>query len=157
MANILMCYSNTTIVNMYSLYGKLVYKIIVNGGGYRITYFVLNIWQERKRLSSQAPLSPSLVHLVIDSSIGEKNWLRGCEKSCELHFLDLWALVTLSVLWFEFVTLGFWFIANPRWLGVVRELRSVVSTGKFVLIIFCGEFVPSGPLWLLWQRGWKRL
>ena len=38
--NILMCYSNTTIVNIYSLYRKLVYKIIVNGGGYRITYYV---------------------------------------------------------------------------------------------------------------------
>jgi hypothetical protein len=35
-----MCYSNTTIVNMYSLYRKLVYKIIVNRGGYRITYSV---------------------------------------------------------------------------------------------------------------------
>ena len=40
MVNILMCYSNTTIVNMYSLYRKLVYKIIVNGGGYRLTYYV---------------------------------------------------------------------------------------------------------------------
>ena len=38
--NILMCYSNVTIVNMYSLYRKLVYKIIINRGGYRITYFV---------------------------------------------------------------------------------------------------------------------
>ena len=38
--NILMCYSNPTIVNMYRHYRKLVYKIIVNGGGYRITYFV---------------------------------------------------------------------------------------------------------------------
>ena len=35
--NILICYTNTTIVNMYSLYRKLVYKIIVNEGGYRIT------------------------------------------------------------------------------------------------------------------------
>ena len=40
MVNILMCYNNTTIVNMYSLYGKLVYKIIVNRDDYRITYFV---------------------------------------------------------------------------------------------------------------------
>jgi hypothetical protein len=38
--NIHICYSNTTIVNMYSIYRKLVYKIIVKGGGYRITYFV---------------------------------------------------------------------------------------------------------------------
>jgi hypothetical protein len=35
-----MCYNNTTIVNMYLIYRKLIYKIIVNGGGYRITYFV---------------------------------------------------------------------------------------------------------------------
>jgi len=35
-----MCYSNLTIVNMYTYYRKLVYKIIVNGSGYRITYFV---------------------------------------------------------------------------------------------------------------------
>jgi len=35
-----MCYSNSTIVNMYTYYRKLIYKIIVNGGGYRITYFV---------------------------------------------------------------------------------------------------------------------
>ena len=40
MVNILMCYSNPTIVNMYWYYRKLVYKIIVNGGGYRITYFI---------------------------------------------------------------------------------------------------------------------
>ena len=38
--NILMCYSKTTIVNIYSLYRKLVYKIIVNRGGYRIIYSV---------------------------------------------------------------------------------------------------------------------
>ena len=42
--NILMCYSNTTIVNMYSLYRKLVYKIIINRGGYRITYSVVGYW-----------------------------------------------------------------------------------------------------------------
>ena len=35
-----MCYSNPTIVNMYTYYRKLVYKIIVNGGGYKITYFI---------------------------------------------------------------------------------------------------------------------
>ena len=35
-----MCYSNQTIVNMYTYYRKLVYKIIVNRGGQRITYFV---------------------------------------------------------------------------------------------------------------------
>jgi hypothetical protein len=28
--NIPMCYSNTTIVNMYLIYRKLVYKIIIN-------------------------------------------------------------------------------------------------------------------------------
>jgi hypothetical protein len=39
-----MCYSNPTIVNMYWYYRKLVYKIIVNGGGYRITYFVADYW-----------------------------------------------------------------------------------------------------------------
>jgi len=33
-----MCYSNPTIVNMYWHYRKLVYKITVNRGGYRITY-----------------------------------------------------------------------------------------------------------------------
>ena len=42
MVNILMCYSNPTTVNMYTYYCKLVYKVIVNGGGYRITYFVAN-------------------------------------------------------------------------------------------------------------------
>jgi hypothetical protein len=40
MVNILMCYSNSTIVNIYWHYRKLVYKIIVNRGGYKITYFV---------------------------------------------------------------------------------------------------------------------
>ena len=40
MVNIFMCYSNPTIINMYLHYRKLVYKIIVNRGGYRITYFV---------------------------------------------------------------------------------------------------------------------
>ena len=43
MVNIPMCYSNPTIVNMYWHYRKLVYKIIVNGGGYGITYFVADI------------------------------------------------------------------------------------------------------------------
>ena len=38
--NIPICYSNPNIVNMYTYYRKLVYKIIVNGGGYKITYFV---------------------------------------------------------------------------------------------------------------------
>jgi hypothetical protein len=38
MVNIFMCYSNLTIVNIY--YRKLVYKIIINRGGYKITYFV---------------------------------------------------------------------------------------------------------------------
>ena len=40
MVNIPMRYSNSTIVNMYWHYRKLVYKIIVNGGGYKISYFV---------------------------------------------------------------------------------------------------------------------
>jgi hypothetical protein len=40
MVNTLMCYSNSTIVNIYWHCHKLVYKIIVNGGGYRITYSV---------------------------------------------------------------------------------------------------------------------
>ena len=42
--NIYMCYGNPTIVNMYWYYRKLVYKIIVNRGGYRITYFVVGYW-----------------------------------------------------------------------------------------------------------------
>jgi len=36
MVNISMCYNNPTILNMYWYYRKLVYKFIVNGGGYRI-------------------------------------------------------------------------------------------------------------------------
>jgi hypothetical protein len=40
MVNISMCYSNSTIVNIYWHCRKLVYKIIVNRGGYKITYFV---------------------------------------------------------------------------------------------------------------------
>jgi hypothetical protein len=40
MVNISMCYSNQTIVNIYLHCRKLVYKIIVNEGGYRITYFI---------------------------------------------------------------------------------------------------------------------
>jgi hypothetical protein len=40
MVNIPMCYSNSTIVNIYWHCRKLVYKIIVNKGGYKITYFV---------------------------------------------------------------------------------------------------------------------
>jgi hypothetical protein len=40
MVNIPMCYSNSTIVNMYWYCRKLVYEIIVNRGGYKITYFV---------------------------------------------------------------------------------------------------------------------
>ena len=43
MVNIPMCYSNP-IVNMYWYYRKLVYKIIVNGGGYIITYFIAGYW-----------------------------------------------------------------------------------------------------------------
>jgi hypothetical protein len=43
MVNILMCYSNSTIVNIYWHCRKLVYKIIVNGGSYRITYSVASI------------------------------------------------------------------------------------------------------------------
>ena len=33
-----MCYSNPTIINIYWRYRKLVYKIIVNRGGCRITF-----------------------------------------------------------------------------------------------------------------------
>jgi hypothetical protein len=40
MVNIHMCYSNSTIVNIYWQCRKLVYKIIVNSGGYKITYFI---------------------------------------------------------------------------------------------------------------------
>jgi hypothetical protein len=40
MVNIPMCYSNSTIVNIYWHCRKLVYKIVVNRGGYKITYFV---------------------------------------------------------------------------------------------------------------------
>jgi hypothetical protein len=40
MVNILMCYSTSTIVNIYRYCRKLVYKIIVNRGGHKITYFV---------------------------------------------------------------------------------------------------------------------
>jgi hypothetical protein len=42
--NIPMCNSNPTIVNMYWHYRKLVYKIIVNRGDYKITYFVAGYW-----------------------------------------------------------------------------------------------------------------
>jgi hypothetical protein len=42
MVNILMCYSNSTIVNIYWYYHKLVYKIIVNRSGYKITYFIVS-------------------------------------------------------------------------------------------------------------------
>jgi hypothetical protein len=38
--NISMCYSNSSIVNIYWYCRKLVYKIIVNRGSYKITYFV---------------------------------------------------------------------------------------------------------------------
>jgi hypothetical protein len=40
MINIPMCYSNSTIINIYWHCRKLVYKIIVNRGGYKISYFV---------------------------------------------------------------------------------------------------------------------
>jgi hypothetical protein len=40
MVNIPMCYSNSTIVNIYWHCRKLIYKIIVNRGGYKITYFI---------------------------------------------------------------------------------------------------------------------
>jgi hypothetical protein len=40
MVNIPMYYSNSIIVNIYWHCRKLVYKIIVNRGGYKITYFV---------------------------------------------------------------------------------------------------------------------
>ena len=35
---------NPTIVNIYTYYHKLVYKIIVNRGGYKITYFVVCVY-----------------------------------------------------------------------------------------------------------------
>jgi len=44
MVNIPVCYSNPTIVNVYWHYRKLVYKIMVNRGGYRITYSVAGYW-----------------------------------------------------------------------------------------------------------------
>ena len=44
MVNISVCYSNPTIVNIYWHYRKLVYKIMVNGGGYKITYSVAGYW-----------------------------------------------------------------------------------------------------------------
>ena len=44
MINIPMCYINPTIINMYWHYRKLVYKIIVNEGDDRITYFVAGYW-----------------------------------------------------------------------------------------------------------------
>ena len=50
MVNTPMCYSNPTIVNMYWHYRKFVYKIIINGGGYRITYFVAGYTHERDSL-----------------------------------------------------------------------------------------------------------
>ena len=43
MVNIPICYSNPTIVNMYWHYRKLIYKIIVNRGGYRITYSIATL------------------------------------------------------------------------------------------------------------------
>ena len=51
MVNISMCYNNQTIVNMYWYYRKLIYKIIVNGGSYRITYFVACYWIHTLSLS----------------------------------------------------------------------------------------------------------
>jgi hypothetical protein len=44
MVNIPMCYSNLTIVNIYWHYRKLVYKIIVNRGDYKITYFIAKLF-----------------------------------------------------------------------------------------------------------------
>jgi hypothetical protein len=50
--NIPMCYSNSTIVNIYWYYRKLVYKIIVNRGGYKITYFVAGYFVASYRVYS---------------------------------------------------------------------------------------------------------
>ena len=50
MVNILMYYSNTPIVNMYSLYRKLVYKIIVNRCGYRITYSMASCMSKQEKV-----------------------------------------------------------------------------------------------------------
>ena len=74
--NISMCYSNPTIVNMYTYYCKLVYKIILNGGGYRIIYFVatyrvyslslyIYIYIEREVKFSYSRLLTQLLHAQI--------------------------------------------------------------------------------------------
>jgi hypothetical protein len=57
MVNILMCYSNLTIVNIYWHYHKLVYKIIVSRGDYKITYFTEYIykWTSCRDLNGNRP------------------------------------------------------------------------------------------------------
>jgi hypothetical protein len=47
--NIPIYYSNPTIVNIYWHYRKLIYKIIINRGGYKITYFVASLAINRYR------------------------------------------------------------------------------------------------------------
>jgi hypothetical protein len=51
MVNIPICYSNSTIVNIYWHCRKWVYKIIVNRGCYKITYFVASyrVYSPRRR------------------------------------------------------------------------------------------------------------
>ena len=63
MVNISMCYSNPTIVNMYTYYRKLEYEIMVNGGGYGITYFV----------ASYRVYSPYIVLTCVGASSGSRS------------------------------------------------------------------------------------
>ena len=68
MVNIAMCYSNPAVINMYWYYRKLVYKIIVNGGGYRITYFVAGYWIYSIYISSWCMYGRSNILFIQKSS-----------------------------------------------------------------------------------------
>ena len=67
MVNIPMCYNNPIIVNIYWHYRKLVYKIIVNGGGYRITYFVAGYWIYTGYSAAGHRITYSIATLIYDN------------------------------------------------------------------------------------------
>ena len=70
LVNIPMCYNNPTIVNTYWHYRKLVYKIIVNGGGYRITYFIAGYWITYRKYIYNSNLTTS----TIAQGVGTENF-----------------------------------------------------------------------------------
>ena len=142
---------------MYWHYRKLVYKIIVNEGGYRITYFIAGYWIYSRPLSA---------YIVLNQPILLKNFPQ--KKSCwrtpvlrgkkmpnggdavfKLHSFDQFGLRQLV-----FSSMCFHFRHIKSWKLLKRREKNCKCEGWLLCLWFSSVIVNAWSDMLLYEREW---